>query len=72
VADQGTEVAANKNHQVWYHTVGSPQSDDVLCFAMPEEPDCILGANVSDDGKYLFISATEGCDPRNKLFYVDL
>ena len=72
VADQGTEVAANKNHQVWYHTVGSPQSDDVLCFAMPEEPDCILGAHVSDDGKYLFISATEGCDPRNKLFYVDL
>jgi len=71
-ADLGTEVQANKNHQIWYHTVGTAQSEDVLCFAMPDEPDSILGSHVSDDGRYLFITATEGCDPRNKLFFVDL
>jgi prolyl oligopeptidase len=71
-AAAGTEVAANTNHQVWYHALGTPQAEDVFCFATPEGPTWILGASVSEDGRYLWLSATEGCDPRNKLFYVDL
>jgi prolyl oligopeptidase len=39
---------------------------------MPEGPTWILGASVSEDGRFLWLTASDGCDPRNKLFYVDL
>ena len=30
------------------------------------------GAEVSDCGRYLIITISEGCDPVNKLYYCDL
>ena len=30
------------------------------------------GCEVSDDGRYILIEVRNGCDPVNKLFYVDL
>lgn len=30
------------------------------------------GAEVSDDGRYVLLSVSEGCDPVNRLWYVDL
>ena len=30
------------------------------------------GAEVSDDGRYVLIIVRNGCDPVNKLYYVDL
>ncbi len=71
-AAAGTEVAANTHHQIWYHRRGTPQEADAFCFATPEGPTWILGAAVSEDGRFLWLTATEGCDPRNKLYYVDL
>ena len=32
----------------------------------------VSGAEVSDDGRYVLISVRNGCDPVNKLYYVDL
>jgi prolyl oligopeptidase len=71
-AAAGTEVAANTHHQLWYHAIGTSQAEDVFCFATPEGPTWILGASVSEDGRFLWLTASEGCDPRNKLYYVDL
>ncbi len=71
-AAAGTEVAANTHHQLWYHKIGTSQAEDVFCFSTPEGPTWILGAAVSEDGRFLWLTATEGCDPRNKLYYVDL
>ena len=33
---------------------------------------CFSGAEVSDDGQYVLITVRNGCDPVNKLYYVDL
>lgn len=68
----GTETVSNTNHQVWYHALGTAQADDAFCFAAPEGPTWILGAAVSEDGRFLWLTASDGCDPRNKLYYVDL
>lgn len=51
VSDLGTEVNANENHQIWYHRVGRPQSEDVFVFATPETPKYFVGGSVSDDGR---------------------
>lgn len=34
--------------------------------------DLISGAEVSDCGRYVILTPTEGCDPTNRLFYVDI
>ena len=52
--------------------MGQPQSDDVFLYAIPEHPTWMIGVEVSDDGKYCLISIEEGCDPLNRLYYVDL
>eukprot|EP00891_Asterochloris_glomerata_P003639 jgi/Astpho2/3639/Aster-07842 len=70
--DLGTETDINENVMLVYHRVGTLQSADVVVLAVPEHPKWMLGAEVSDDGRYMMISASEGTQPFNRLWYVDL
>uniref|UniRef100_A0A4W4H4F2 Prolyl endopeptidase n=1 Tax=Electrophorus electricus TaxID=8005 RepID=A0A4W4H4F2_ELEEL len=68
----GTETSTNLNQKLYYHVLGSPQSQDVLCAEFPDQPKWMSGAEVSDDGRYVLLSIREGCDPVNRLWYCDL
>eukprot|EP01121_Diplochlamys_sp_Union-15-3_P000526 TRINITY_DN1045_c0_g1_i8.p1 TRINITY_DN1045_c0_g1~~TRINITY_DN1045_c0_g1_i8.p1 ORF type:complete len:657 (-),score=112.36 TRINITY_DN1045_c0_g1_i8:312-2243(-) len=68
----GTEVNANKHQKVYYHRLGTPQSQDILIYETPEEPDWLFGVEVSDDGKYFFLTIYKDCDPVNKFYYTVL
>ncbi|CAK0748120.1 hypothetical protein CVIRNUC_001815 [Coccomyxa viridis] len=68
----GTETDANVDQQLWYHIVGTPQEDDKFIFAQPEHPTWFIGAEVTDDGRYLLLSLSDGCEPANRLYYVDM
>ncbi|MBN2664420.1 MAG: S9 family peptidase [Bacteroidales bacterium] len=69
---QGTELStANINQKVYYHELGTPQSDDVLIYSDPDNPTYGFGADVSDDQKYLIISVWEGTSG-NMLLFKDL
>ncbi|KAF3321141.1 prolyl endopeptidase [Carex littledalei] len=70
--DAGTETVINLNHELYYHFLGTDQSDDILCWKDPEHPKYIFSASVTDDGKYALLDITEGCAPVNKLYYCDL
>ncbi|KAJ1693682.1 hypothetical protein LUZ63_010380 [Rhynchospora breviuscula] len=70
--DAGTETNINLNHELYYHLLGTDQSDDILCWKDPEHPKYIFSTSVTDDGKYVLLDTTEGCDPVNKLYYCDL
>ncbi|KAH7299739.1 hypothetical protein KP509_24G026800 [Ceratopteris richardii] len=70
--DAGMETNINLNHKLYYHVMGTDQEDDVLCWWDMENPKWILEATVTDDGKYLVLCITEGCDPVNRLYYCDL
>ncbi|GLJ04717.1 hypothetical protein SUGI_0001880, partial [Cryptomeria japonica] len=70
--DAGTETNINLNHQLFYHFLGTEQSEDILCWKDPEHPKWTVRARVTEDGKYLLIIITEGCDPVNRLYYCDL
>jgi prolyl oligopeptidase len=63
---------ANKNQTVYFHQLGTPQSEDKLIYARPDQPDWGLHASVTDDGHYLIYNISHGTDPKNRLFYQDL
>jgi prolyl oligopeptidase len=65
-------TGVNKNQKVYFHKLGTPQDADVLTYARPDQPDWGLGADVTDDGKYLLIYQSEGTDPKNRIFVKDL
>ena len=44
-------------HKLFFHTLGTPQSDDVLVFGGEETPRRYVGGSVSEDGRFLEISA---------------
>lgn len=54
----------------YYHVVGQKQEQDVLVYEMPDHPQWMAGAEVTDDGKYIILTISEGCDPVNRLYYV--
>ena len=63
---------ANKNHKLYYHRVGHPQSRDELVYDRPDQPDWLFNGEVTDDGQYLIITVSQGTDVRNRLYFVDL
>src|SRR5690606_18539005 len=50
----------NATQQVYYHKVGTPQSEDQLIYEDPEHPQRFGGAMVTDDERFLIIATSEG------------
>ncbi len=63
---------ANLNQKVYYHRVGTPQSQDVLVYEDPKHPRRGFSPYVTPDEKYLIISVWEGASTGNMLYYKDL
>ena len=64
--------ALNKNQKVFFHTLGATQDKDALVYERPDKPDWGFGAEVTDDGRFLLVTQTEGTDNRNRVFVRDL
>lgn len=50
----------NEYHQVWYHTVGTNQQQDVLIFEDKEHSLRTITADVTEDGRFLIVALSEG------------
>jgi prolyl oligopeptidase len=64
--------AANYFHKIFFHKLGTPQSEDKLIFDRPDDKEMNVGAGVTDDGRYLLIYQTKGSSPNNELAVKDL
>jgi len=64
--------ALSENHKVYFHKLGTPQSADRLVYATPEAPKLSHYAGITDDGRWLVISTTEGTDNKNMVTLIDL
>jgi prolyl oligopeptidase len=62
----------NENQSIWFHKPGTRQDADTLVYARPDKPQWGFYAYVTEDGRYLVVTVTEGTDPRNRIFYRDL
>ncbi|MGI8499471.1 MAG: prolyl oligopeptidase family serine peptidase [Gemmatimonadaceae bacterium] len=63
---------AIRDEKLYYHAMGTSQSQDRLIYERPDHPDWFVGGGVSDDGRWLFIFLNDGTDPRNRLYVKDL
>ncbi|MDX2229406.1 MAG: prolyl oligopeptidase family serine peptidase [Leptolyngbyaceae cyanobacterium bins.349] len=64
--------AVNYYQKLYYHRLGTPQSEDVLVYQRPDQKEWGFGGDVTEDGRYLIISVWLGTDSRNLIFYKDL
>ena len=64
--------AALSGHSVYYHALGTAQTSDHAIFARSDLVRYFVGCSVSDDGRYVFCTASPGADNRNRLYYMDL
>ncbi|ACA87012.1 Prolyl oligopeptidase [Shewanella woodyi ATCC 51908] len=62
----------NFNQKVYYHKIGTEQSQDVLVYERPQNKDWGFGIGVSEKGDYLLLSISQGTDSRNRFFYKSL
>jgi len=62
----------NYFNKLYYHRLGSPQSDDRLVYERPDQKEWLFSGSVTDDGRYLAIHVWHGTDTRNRFFYQDL
>ncbi|WBQ02488.1 prolyl oligopeptidase family serine peptidase [Kribbella sp. CA-293567] len=65
---EGTETQALRGGQLKLHKVGTPQENDELVLSFPDNNQVFIGAEVSDDDRYLVVTLTEGTDPATKLW----
>jgi len=65
-------TGVNKFQKVYFHRLGTGQSDDALVYERKDKPDWGFSADVTDDGRFLVISQWEGTEPKNRLFVKDL
>ena len=68
---KGSELSAKTDqHKLYYHKLGTSQKDDIVVFGANEKHRYVWGG-VSDDGRFLTISASMSTSG-NKLFIKDL
>ena len=69
---EGEFQSLNKNQAVYYHRIGTAQSEDPLIYATPQEPGLNHSAQVADDGSFLLVTSSSGTDERYRLTLIGL
>jgi len=64
--------ATNYFQKLFYHRLGSSQSEDVLVYERPDQKDFIFDGSVTKDGNYLVITVYQGTDVKTRVYYKDL
>ena len=61
-----------RNQRVYYHKVGTPQSEDLIIYDRKDQPDWLFDTQVTDDGTFAIITIYQGSDPRTRLYFIFL
>jgi prolyl oligopeptidase len=64
--------APSQYHKVFFHKLGTSQSQDQQIYVRTDDADWYVGAQVTDDGRYLIITANHGTDVNTTLLVAEL
>lgn len=62
----------NEKQAIYFHRVGTPQAQDTLIFEQTDRPKLSNTGQVSDDGRWLIVTSSEGTDERYEITLIDL
>jgi prolyl oligopeptidase len=71
-AESAKMTKVNEFQKLYFHKLGTPQSNDVLTYERKDQPKWGFGGGVTDDGHYLVINVSQGTDTKNRVFYREL
>ncbi|MBL7128167.1 MAG: S9 family peptidase [Ignavibacteria bacterium] len=70
--EEGKElISKNDNQKVYFHRVGTDQSEDVLVYEDPEHPNRFFYISPSEDERYLYLSISEKGENGNSIYFRD-
>jgi len=68
----GSELSSKtQHHKMYYHKLGTPQSEDVLVFGGEQQPNRYIYGGVTEDQNYLLVSAAQNTSG-NQMYVKDL
>ena len=71
--EQGEEyIGTTDASRICFHRLGTPQSDDIVVFERPDEPNLLITADTSDDGRFLVVTAAKGTSQNTEVHVLDL
>jgi len=72
--EPGTVPAGEEHYfpKLLYHRLGDAQEKDRMIFEKPTEKEVGVGGFVSDDGRWLIISASKGASDKTEIYALDL
>jgi prolyl oligopeptidase len=71
-AESAKLTKLNEFQKLYFHQLGTPQSDDKLTYERKDQPKWGFGGSVTDDGRYLVVNVSQGTDTKNRVFFKDL
>jgi len=71
-ANQEDLEAVNKAPKLWWHTLGTDQSEDTVVYERPGDPDWSFSSSRTEDGRYHLIYGRKGTESKNQLMVRDL
>ncbi|HEU4936620.1 MAG TPA: prolyl oligopeptidase family serine peptidase [Vicinamibacterales bacterium] len=71
--EPGTVAPGDENYfnKVYYHRLGDNQSLDHLIFEQPNERETVFGVEVSDNDRWVVITAFKGSSDRSEVYAID-
>ena len=72
-ATAGKELkGASKFQKLYFHKLGTPQSDDYIVYERPDDGELFVGGGVTEDGDWLVLSIAKGTERSNMVYFKNL
>jgi prolyl oligopeptidase len=71
--EPGTVPAGDEHYfnKVYFHRLGDPQERDALIFEKPTERETVFGVEISDDDRWIVITAFQGSSDKSEISLLD-
>ena len=69
----GSELKSQNFYQkLYFHKLGTPQSEDTVVYERPDNKEYFVGGEVSEDGNWLVITVGKGTERMNMVYFKNL
>ncbi|KAF9449560.1 hypothetical protein P691DRAFT_799170 [Macrolepiota fuliginosa MF-IS2] len=68
----GIKTSTDEDAMIYYHRIGTDQSEDILVHKDRDHPTWMFGISVTEDEKYLILSTSKDTSRKNLIWVADL